>query len=119
MTSTPAERVFMPTVSDQLPDGERPMIAIVRALPRHEEALADATATLAAAVRREPGCKEFRAFRDADHPGIFYLYEIYADLRAFREHLITDHVAAFFGELEAHSTSDAGALTQLIELPVR
>jgi autoinducer 2-degrading protein len=40
-----------------------------------------------AAVRAEPGCQQFRAFRDATDPGVFYLYEIYTDLDAFRTHL--------------------------------
>ena len=35
-------RVFMPEVADDLPAGERPMVAVVRAVPRHEEQLAAA-----------------------------------------------------------------------------
>jgi quinol monooxygenase YgiN len=108
----------MPTVSDTLPPGERPMIAVIRAIRTHEPQLAAAFTTLAAAVRREPGCLEFRPFQDATNPGIFYLYEIYTDTAAFRLHLTADHVAHFFTELAAHSTTDAGALTQLVELPV-
>lgn len=106
----------MPVVSDDLPDGERPMIAVVRALPGHDVQLARAIAELAGAVRREPGCKEFRPFQDAANPGVFYLYEIYDDIEAFRVHLGTAHVAHFFTELEAHSTADAQALVQLVEL---
>lgn len=113
------QRNFMPEVSDDLPAGQRPMIAVVRAIPGHEDPLAAAVATLAAAVRHEPGCTEFRAFRDATDPGIFYMYEIYLDTDAFKVHLDTDHVAHFFIELAQHSTADAKALTQLIELPVR
>ncbi|MEV8372853.1 putative quinol monooxygenase [Kribbella sp. NPDC056861] len=118
MSTPPADdREFMPTVSDALPPGERPMIAVIRAIPTHEPQLAAAITTLATAVRREPGCREFRAFQDATNPGVFYLYEIYTDTAAFRLHLTTDHVAHFFNELAAHSSTDAGALTQLIELP--
>lgn len=110
-------RRFVPEVADDLPPGERPMVAVVRALPGHEDRLAAAIAVLAAAVRREPGCREFRPFRDVAHAGTFHLYEIYADTDAFREHLATAHVAHFFTELAQHSSSDAGALTQLVELP--
>lgn len=110
------KREFMPNVPEQLPAGERPMVAVIRATPGHEQPLAAAISALAAAVRREPGCTEFRPFRDATDPGRFYLYEIYTDTDAFREHLATVHVAHFFTELEQHSTSDAQALTQLVEL---
>jgi quinol monooxygenase YgiN len=107
---------YMPEVADDLPAGERPMIAVVHAVAGHEEQLAAAIATLAAAVRREPGCVEFRSFREGAHPGVVQLYESYADTDAFRTHLATDHVAHFFTELAQHSTTDAAALTQLVEL---
>jgi quinol monooxygenase YgiN len=113
-----ADREFMPEVGDDLPPGERPMVAVIRAIPGHEPALAAAIATLTAAVRREPGCLEFRSFQDFANPGVFYLYEIYADTEAFRVHLATDHVSGFFAELARHSTADAGALVQLAELPL-
>jgi quinol monooxygenase YgiN len=48
---------------------------------------------------------------------VFYLYEIYADIDAFRTHLATRHVAQFFAEAAQHTTSDARALVQLVELP--
>jgi quinol monooxygenase YgiN len=118
VTGPADEREFMPTVKDNLPPGERPMVAVVRAVPGHEKQLAAAITVLAAAVRKEPGCMEFRPFRDVDHPGVFYLYEIYTDTEAFRVHLTTDHVAHFFTELAEHSTTDAQALVQLVELPL-
>jgi quinol monooxygenase YgiN len=111
------DRRFMPEVGADLPPGERPMVAVVRALPGHEEQLAAAITTLTAAVRREPGCREFRSFRAVAEPGTFHLYEVYADTDAFRAHLATGHVARFFTELARHSTADAGAVTQLAELP--
>ncbi|MFB9238087.1 putative quinol monooxygenase [Plantactinospora siamensis] len=116
MSGPTGHREFMPAVSDDLPPGERPMIAVLHAVPGHETQLAAAVMTLAAAVRREPGCREFRAFRGIDAPGTFHLYEIYDDVQAFRAHLATGHVARFFSELAAHSTADAQALTQLVEL---
>lgn len=112
-----SEREFMPALPATLPPGERPMIAVVTAMPGHERQLTAAIITLAAAVRAEPGCREFRAFHDLTDPGRFHLYEIYDDTEAFRRHLDTEHVARFFLELEQHSTSDVHALTQLLELP--
>lgn len=94
------------------------MVAVVPAVPGHEGQLAAAISTLTGAVRREPGCVEFRSFQDVTDSGVFYLYEIYADVEAFRVHLATDHVAHFFTELAQHSTADAGALVQLVELDV-
>ena len=93
------------------------MAAAIRAVPGHEHQLA-AIATLTAAARREQGCLESRPFQDLANPAVFhlYLYEIYADTDAFRAHLATDHVAHFFTELARHSTTDAKALVQLIEL---
>jgi quinol monooxygenase YgiN len=61
-------------------------------------------------VRGVPGVPGHR------RPSVFYLYEIYADTDAFRVHLATDHVAYFFTELARHSTTDASALVQLVEL---
>ncbi|WP_405060438.1 antibiotic biosynthesis monooxygenase [Kribbella sp. NBC_01505] len=69
-----------------LPAGERPMIAVVHAVPGHEEQLAAAIATLTTAVRREPGCVEFRSFREVANPRVFQLYEIYSDTDGFRTH---------------------------------
>ncbi|HZX06398.1 putative quinol monooxygenase [Kribbella sp.] len=109
-------RNFLPDVADDLPAGERPMVAIVRSIPGHEDRLAAAITVLTAAVRAEPGCREFRSFRGIEDPGTFYLYEVYADIDAFRNHLTTGHVAHFFTELAEHSTSDATALVQVVEL---
>jgi quinol monooxygenase YgiN len=108
VSDAPADdRQFMPQVGGDLPPGERPMVAVIQAVPGHEQPLAAAIATLTAAVRREPGCLEFRSFKAAANP----------DTSAFRAHLTTDHVAHFFTELAQHSTADAQALVQLIELP--
>lgn len=45
MTDATNDREFMPEVSDDLPPGERPMVAIVRAAPGHEPQLSEAIAT--------------------------------------------------------------------------
>ena len=117
MNAAPAgDREFIPEVGDDLPPGERPMLAVIQAVPGHEHQLADAIATLTTAVRRERGCLEFRSFQDVANSAVFYLYEIYADTDAFRAHLATGHVAHFFTELARHSTTDAKALVQLVEL---
>ncbi|MEC3953260.1 antibiotic biosynthesis monooxygenase [Nocardia sp. CDC153] len=113
-----ADPRYTPEIPDDLPPGERPMLAVVRAAPGHEQPLAAAIAILTATCRSEPGCLEFRSFRTPSDPAVFYLYEIYTDTTAFRTHLTTPHVAHFFTELAQHSTTDAKSLVQLIELPI-
>lgn len=117
MKAPMTDRELMPTVPDDLPAGERPVIAILRARPGHEAPLAAAISVLTVAVRAEPGCGQFRAYRDATDPSVFYLYEIYADTDAFRTHLQTGHVAHFFTEVAQHSTTDADGLIQLVSVP--
>ena len=112
------ERTFLPEVGDDLPAGPRPMIAVIDALPGHAGELRAAVRTLAAAVRREPGCLTFIPYQQVGAPGRFHLYEVYADVAAFRDHLRTDHVRRFFGALAAHSTAGAQNLAQLAELDV-
>ena len=46
---------------------------------------------LAAAIRKEPGSREFTVHRGLDDPAEFLLYEVYASEQAFREHQQTDH----------------------------
>ena len=46
---------------------------------------------LAAAIRKEPGNREFTVHRGLDDPAEFLLYEVYASEQAFREHQQTDH----------------------------
>ncbi len=43
------------------------------------------------AVRDEPGCFTFAINQDEEIPTRFYLYEVYRDEAAFKEHLETPH----------------------------
>jgi quinol monooxygenase YgiN len=107
---------YPPRVSDDLPGGPRPMIAVVDARPGHARELRAAIEELAVSVRREPGCLTFLPYQDLGMDGRFYLYEIYQDPDAFKEHLRTADVRAFFDALARHSTSAAQNLVQLTEL---
>jgi len=107
---------YLPRVSDDLPGGPRPMIAVVDARTGHARELRAAIEELAVSVRREPGCLTFLPYQDLGTDGRFYLYEIYQDPDAFKEHLRTAHVRAFFDALARHSTSMAQNLVQLTEL---
>ena len=95
------------------------MIAVLDAKPGQADALRQRITELVAQVRREPGCVTFTPYQDHGHPGRFYLYEVYANLPAFRQHLRTAHVRRFVAALPTVSTSSgAGALTQLDEIRV-
>ena len=43
----------------------------------------------------EPGVLRFDVLKDADTPGTYYLYEVYADEEATRLHKETDHYKAW------------------------
>jgi quinol monooxygenase YgiN len=95
------------------------MIAVLDAKPGQADALRQLITELVAQVRREPGCVTFTPYQDHGHPGRFYLYEVYANLPAFRQHLRTPHVRRFIAALPTFSTSSgAAALTQLDEILV-
>lgn len=43
----------------------------------------------------EPGNRDYQVFRDPRQPGVFVLYERYADEAAFQAHLATQHFATW------------------------
>jgi quinol monooxygenase YgiN len=45
--------------------------------------------------RAEPGNLDYQVMRDPGQPGVFVLYERYADEAAFQAHLATGHVATW------------------------
>ena len=42
-------------------------------------------------TRAEPGNLDYQVMRDPGQPGVFVLYERYADADAFQAHLATEH----------------------------
>ena len=120
MSTRPAEEISgVPLAADLDESAPRPMIAVLDAKPGQADALRQLITELVAQVRREPGCVTFTPYQDHGHPGRFYLYEVYANLPAFRQHLRTAHVRRFIAALPSFSTSSgADALTQLDEIRV-
>ncbi|MFI7000471.1 putative quinol monooxygenase [Nocardia sp. NPDC050175] len=96
----------------------RPMIAILDAKPGMAEAFRAKITELVRAVRNEPGCLTFTAYEARNHPGRFYLYEIYTNAAAFDTHLQTQHVHNFISALPNLSTGDPTSLIQLNEVPI-
>jgi quinol monooxygenase YgiN len=44
---------------------------------------------------REPGCLRFNVHQNATDPGLFFLYEVYADDAALKAHQNSEHFHAF------------------------
>ena len=63
----------------------------IRVVPEHVEAFLSATRANFSGTRREPKNVRFDLLRARDEPGRFFLYEVYQDEQAFREHQQTAH----------------------------
>ena len=61
-------------------------------VPAFAAALADNART---SVVVEPGCRQFDVCRDAQDPGLFFLYELYDDEAAIAAHLASPHFKHF------------------------
>lgn len=73
-------------------------------------------ATLADAVRREPGNVVFDAYRKSEDTHAFFVYEIYADEDAFRSHLGQEHGRVFNERLAGLVHGGRSTLTWLTPL---
>jgi autoinducer 2-degrading protein len=69
----------------------------VRVVPELSDAFISATRSNAEATRREPKNLRFDVLRAVDEPSRFFLYEVYRDEAAFREHQATTHYLAWKG----------------------
>ena len=67
------------------------VIARYRARPGEGDAVAATLVHHVAATRAEPGCVQFDAYRSADDPDEFALYERYVDEPAFESHRASPH----------------------------
>ncbi|GAB0118870.1 putative quinol monooxygenase [Acidisoma sp. 7E03] len=73
----------------------KPLYATFEVLPGHEAEMERMMAELTQAVRAEPGCLRFVAYRLADQPRRYHVDEIYADEAAFAAHINSPHARAF------------------------
>lgn len=79
------------------------------AKPGAAEAVEELLREFAQTVRAEPGNIVFDAYRRADSPERFYVFEIYRDRAAFEEHLAADSGRVFnvaLGELIVEAGSE-------------
>jgi quinol monooxygenase YgiN len=80
------------------------VIGRLKARPGQAETLQAALLTVVAATHREPGNVRYDLHQVRGEPGLFWLYEIFADEAALEAHFQADHsrkLAARFGELLA------------------
>ena len=63
----------------------------IRVVPGHQEVFVAAARANAEATRKEPKNVRFDVLRAVDDPCQFFLYEVYQDEDAFREHQQTAH----------------------------
>jgi quinol monooxygenase YgiN len=70
-----------------------PYIVAVRWVAKEGEAeeVARALRELETPTRAEPGVIEWRAHRDPDDPGTFFIFEVYEDSAAYQTHAETAH----------------------------
>jgi quinol monooxygenase YgiN len=73
----------------------------VRVKPESREAAIRAALEMAAATRREPGCRAYRFSVDLADPLLFYVHEEWESDAALREHFATSHMAVFQQALPA------------------
>lgn len=98
----------------------RPMIAVLDAMPGMTDALRERIVELGVRVRDEPGSVTFNVYQARDVEGRFYILEVYANTRAFRDHLDTEHVKHFIQRLPCVSpSSQAANLFQLDDIELQ
>lgn len=73
----------------------KPLYATFEVLPGHETKMEQMMAELTQAVRAEPGCLRFVAYRLAHAPRRYHVDEIYADEAAFAAHITSPHARRF------------------------
>ena len=67
--------------------------------PGHETLVKELLHGLVESVRAEPGNLVFDVFTKEDEPSSFFVFEVYADDDAFRQHLGSPHSAVFNSKL--------------------
>lgn len=82
-------------------------------LPGAEARVAELVDELAASVRAEPGSIVFDPRTLRDDPRRWFVYEVYRDEEAFREHLAAPHGAVFNSEIASLVEGGGSRLTFL------
>jgi len=81
--------------------------------PGSEERVAAMMRDLTERVRNEPGNQLFLPYTRESNPREYFVFEVYRDDEAFREHITADYGAVFNAELAEHIEEDGSVLTWL------
>ncbi|WP_426301594.1 putative quinol monooxygenase [Arthrobacter sp. R-11] len=81
--------------------------------PGSEERVAAMMRELTERVRNEPGNQLFLPYTRESNPREYFVFEVYRDDEAFREHITADYGAVFNAELAEHIEEDGSVLTWL------
>ena len=71
------------------------VIARYRARTGEEGRVEEALRKMVALTRAEPGNLDYQVFRDPGQPGVFVLFERYADADAFEAHRASGHFGSW------------------------
>jgi quinol monooxygenase YgiN len=75
--------------------------------PANHDAFAEIGAKIAAASLEEDGCSAYGWWADAKTPGVFRVFEEWADQDAIDTHFATPHMADFMGSLGGVGITEA------------
>ena len=81
--------------------------------PGSEERVAEMMRELTEHVRRESGNTLFLPYTREANPREYFVFEVYRDEDAFREHITAEYGARFNAELAEHIEEDGSVLTWL------
>ena len=68
------------------------IVAILQALPDHEDAVAEALIACIEPTLAEDGCLQYDLHRDNTTPGLFLFYENWASREQWQVHMESDHL---------------------------
>lgn len=89
------------------------VVAVINALPGHDEEIEQGLGDLALKVKAEPGNITFKPYRNLSESHSYIVYEIYQDETAFLQHVNAHYTRAFNKKLE---TAAKGGKSQVLEV---
>ena len=81
------------------------IVAIIKAVPGHEDTLAELLEGLVAPTLAEAGCLQYDLHRDHEEPGRFLFFENWATKEEWLAHMESPHLAAYKKAGEEHAAS--------------
>ncbi|HEY4630609.1 MAG TPA: antibiotic biosynthesis monooxygenase family protein [Blastococcus sp.] len=98
-------------------DMAKALLAEFTVKPGSEARVAEMVTALAEQVRAEPGNLAFEVYTKENDPRAYWIYEVYRDEDAFRDHLAAPYGGPFNAELTDLIEEDGSVLTFLTKHP--